>query len=162
MVAATALPPTPVPSGYLATLPPGVVLPTFAPLPAGQPVASSPLPTLAPRTSPSPARVGVRIVSNGLAAGDGELSGAIFEPSQPAPRPVEGVQVFVGSVLDPTRKAELVGASDGTFRLGGIALGDYYVRVDKEGYAADTAPTLMRLYPGYTAGHTLFLIVPLP
>ncbi|MEB3328397.1 MAG: carboxypeptidase regulatory-like domain-containing protein [Candidatus Sericytochromatia bacterium] len=162
MVPAMARPPTPVPSGYLATLPPGVVLPTFAPWPEASLGGGQATPPATPVASPSPARIPSRVLSSNLAPGVGELSGAVFEPADQAPRPVPEVRVLVTDALEPTRKAELRSASDGTFRLSGITLGGYYVRVEKEGYEADTAPTLLQLYPGYPAGHTLFLIVPQP
>ncbi|MEB3222556.1 MAG: carboxypeptidase-like regulatory domain-containing protein [Candidatus Sericytochromatia bacterium] len=162
MGAAPPPPATPVPSGYVAALPSGLVVPSFAPVPEGSALPSPALGTPVPVASSATARVPGRVLSNGLMVGEGEISGAVFEPANPAPRAVEGVRVFVSAVLEPSRRAELVGASDGGFKLGGVALGDYYVRVEKDGYEADSAPTLMRLYPGYTAAHTLFLIVPSP
>ena len=62
--------------------------------------------------------------------------------------------------VDTEDAASIIASLDDFDYSIGTNPGEYYVRVEKSGYASDSAPTTMRIYPGYTSGHTLFLIIP--
>lgn len=150
--------PTPLPAGYVTPLPPDAfpsASATATPAPANATPTPTPLPT--------PVVQSGQVLTNNLPPGTGELTGYIVEPvpSQAGQyRALSGVTVLVSNKDDLTEKAKLTNGSNGTFKLPDVALGEYYVRVEKTGYASDSAPTPVRIYPGYTSGHTLFLIVP--
>ena len=151
-------PDAPIPSGYVSPLPDSA-FPSPEPLPSPTPTTSAgptPVPT------PTPTLLDAVVVSNSLPYGNGELTGYVVEPipgQVDAYRPVEGVTVAITAVEDTTKKALLKNASNGTYKLPEVALGAYDVRVEKSGYASDSAPTTVRIYPGYQSGHTVFLIL---
>lgn len=152
-------PEAPVPSGYVSPLPPEA-FPSPEPTPVPTPTpsqAATPVPT------PTPTVLDAIVVSNSLPYGTGELTGYVVEPDPAAAdtyRPVPNVTVSITYDEDTSKKATLTNATNGTYRLPEVALGAYRVRVEKSGYAADSAPTTVRIYPGYQSGHTVFLIVP--
>jgi len=151
--------PTPLPSGYVSPLPPNA-FPTPEPTPVP---TATPLPTPTPVATPTPALQDGAVLSNTIPEGVGELTGYIVKPDAAMPGeyvPVSGVSVFISNQLDMTQKAKLTNAGNGTYRLPSVPLGEYYVRVEKSGYASDSAPTPVRIYPGSTSRHTLFLVVP--
>lgn len=151
--------PDAVPSGYVSPLPS-----SFFPSPSPEPSSAvSVAPSPPPSPAPIPSVLDAVVVSNSLPYGSGELTGYVVEPiagQVDQYRPVPNVTVSIVSDDDTTKKALLTNATNGTYRLPEVALGAYKVRVEKSGYAADSAPTTVRIYPGYQSGHTVFLIVP--
>ncbi len=146
-------PDAPIPSGYVSPLPDSAF---------PSPTVVSPLPTVSSTPVPAPSLLDAVVVSNSLLYGNGELTGYVVEPdpaTEGAYRPVSGVSVSIVYDEDTTKKATLTNATNGTYRLPEVALGAYNVRVEKSGYAADSAPTTVRIYPGYQSGHTVFLIL---
>lgn len=151
--------PTVLPSGYVSPLPPDA-FPTPEPTPVP---TATPVPTLTPIATPTPVPQDGGVLTNTIPEGQGELTGYIVTPDVAKPGeylPISGVSIFVSSQLDAAKKAKLTNAGNGTYRLPSVALGEYYVRVEKSGFASDSAPTPVRIYPGYTSGHTLFLVIP--
>lgn len=147
------LPATPVPSGYLEALPEGVVLPPLAPLPPRD-VSLPPAPVLSP-----PAVTKTQILSNSLLSGIGIVSGSVVQQLDGRLVGVPGASVRIVAVQDNTRIASMLSGDQGGFYLANVALGNYYVQVEKSGYISDTQPSVMRLYPGYTAAHSSFILV---
>jgi hypothetical protein len=147
------LPATPVPSGYLEALPAGVVLPPLAPLPPRD-VSLPPAPVLSP-----PAVTKTQILSNTLLSGIGIVSGSVVQQLDGRLVGVPGASVRIVAVQDNTRIASMLSGDQGGFYLANVALGNYYVQVEKSGYISDTQPSVLRLYPGYTAAHSSFILV---
>jgi hypothetical protein len=151
--------PTPLPSGYVSPLPPNAFpTPESTPRPT-----ATPLPTPTPVATPTPVPQDGAVLSNTIPDGIGEVTGYVAMPIANKPGEyvaASGVSILISNQLDATQKAKLTNAGNGTFRLSAVPLGEYYVRVEKAGYASDSAPTPVRIYPGSTSRHVIFLVVP--
>lgn len=148
------VPATPLPAGILQTPPAGVELPTLVPLPAPDaPLAPAPVPSIPPLEAS-------QVLSNTLPAGIGSVGGSVVQRVADQYVGVPGASVKIVSALDGTLQASLQTGSRGTFQVSNVALGNYYVQAEKRDFISDVQPSLLRLYPGYTAAYSLFLLVP--
>lgn len=100
------------------------------------------------------------VVSNNLDVGTGSVGGVVIGPDgNGGSAPVGGGTVTIAEKDDSSKRAVLTVGSDGTYRLGSLALITYYVWVTKTGYTADTAPTEVTLSIGFNQNSNTPLVL---
>jgi hypothetical protein len=145
--------PTPLPSGHASPLP-ADAFPTDPPATASPLTATSATPTVAPTpiVTPTPgAPASMIVVSDNLDVGPGSVGGVVLGPPLTAGNPavpVGGGTINIVDAADNSKRAVLTVGSDGTYRLGALALKTYHVWVTENGFTADTAPTEVTLSIG--------------
>lgn len=98
----------------------------------------------APPATPAPTATPIPL-ANTLDAGPGILAGVVRDV-RAAGAPVPDAAVTVVSAADVAKVAVVATAADGTWRVPGVALGEYRVSVRKAGWAAGPAPVEVVLY----------------
>ena len=91
------------------------------------------------------------IVSNTLDVGPGSVGGVVLGPPATPGKPavaVGGGTINIVDAADNSKRAVLTVGSDGTYRLGALALRTYRVWVVENGFTSDTAPTDVTLSIG--------------
>jgi hypothetical protein len=145
--------PTALPSGHASPLPLDA-FPTDPPATASPIAPASTAPTVAPTpfVTPTPgAPASMIVVSNTLDVGPGSVGGVVLGPPSVAGNPavaVGGGTINIVDATDNSKRAVLTVGSDGTYRLGALALRTYQVWVTETGFTADTAPTEVTLSIG--------------
>ena len=91
-------------------------------------------------------------------SGHGELSPDVVDPVHGAAA-VVGATITIRSATDAIKVATLTSAADGTYMLGGISNGSYYVTATAPGYTGDAAPDAVTLSIAMPALPTVNLVL---